>query len=101
VRLVLDCSEHADTLSQIERKPNAALTANTVSTAIPQPNKETGAGRLSRLSGKSSRDQPTTDIDATRSPQEVEQATACSATNYKLMRICRVHFQKQKWVRSR
>src|SRR5208283_1340212 len=34
VHLVLDRSEHADTLRQIERKPNAALTANTVSTAI-------------------------------------------------------------------
>jgi Rhodopirellula transposase DDE domain len=34
VRLVLDGSEHADTLSQIERKPNAALTANTVSRVL-------------------------------------------------------------------
>jgi hypothetical protein len=36
VRLVLDGSEHADTLSQIERKPNAALTANTVSRVSPR-----------------------------------------------------------------
>jgi adenylate cyclase len=34
VHLVLDRSEHAGTLSQIERRPYAALTANTVSTAI-------------------------------------------------------------------
>ena len=34
VRLDLDRSEHAGTLSQIERKPYAALTANTVFTAM-------------------------------------------------------------------
>jgi hypothetical protein len=37
VRLVLDHSEHADTLRPIERKPNAALTANTVSRVLGRP----------------------------------------------------------------
>jgi hypothetical protein len=37
VRLVLDGSEHADTISQIERKPNAALTVNTVSRVLGRP----------------------------------------------------------------
>jgi hypothetical protein len=47
VRLVLDGSEHADTLSQIERKPNAALTANTVSRVLAR-----SLARTARASGR-------------------------------------------------